>query len=100
MTFYENRNTFMYKVIGAVICTIIDEYICLYYLGLLQEKLSKHNDNFKKTKFKILSGLVIRDIFMNIVSCHGFIKSSMPKVILTGCNAIVMYYLSKVFFIV
>ena len=33
--FYENINTLMYKVIGAVIYNIIDEYICLDCLVLL-----------------------------------------------------------------
>ena len=37
MIFYESRNTFMYKVIGAVIYTIITEYICLDFLVLIQE---------------------------------------------------------------
>ena len=59
MMFYESINTLMYKVIGGVIYTIIDEYICLDCLGLLQEILSKHKDNFKNTKFNDLYGLGI-----------------------------------------
>ena len=47
---YENRNTLMYKVIGAVIYTINDEYICSEYMGLLQENLSKTNDYKNKIK--------------------------------------------------
>ena len=45
--FYENRKILMYKVIRKVIYTIIDDYICLYYLDLLQKKWSKYNNNFK-----------------------------------------------------
>ena len=37
---------------------------------------------------------------MNIVSCHVFAKSSVLAVILTWHNALVPYYLSKVFVIV
>ena len=36
MMFYDNRKKLMYTVIGEVIYNIIDEYICLDYLGLLQ----------------------------------------------------------------
>ena len=38
MMFHDNRNTLMYKVIGTVMNTIIDIYICIDYPGLLQEK--------------------------------------------------------------
>ena len=51
MIFYENRNKFMYKLIGAVIYTIVDEYKFHDYLGLIQENLSKHDNKSKKTKF-------------------------------------------------
>ena len=44
----------MYKVIGVVIYNIVDDYICLYYMGLLQEDLSKHENNLEKTKFNNL----------------------------------------------
>ena len=60
----------MYKVIGAVIYTITDDYIYLDYLGLLQEKLSKHYNNFENTKFNDFYGSGIPDILMNIISCH------------------------------
>ena len=74
--FYENMNVLMYNVIGAVIYNIIDEYIRLDYLSLLQDNLSKHNNDFKNTKLKNLSWLGIRDILINIMSGHGFLKRS------------------------
>ena len=70
MMFYDKRKQFTYKVIGSVIYTIIHEYIFVDYLGLLQEKLSKNDDNFKNTKFNYLYGLGIPDIMMNIMSCN------------------------------
>ena len=73
---YKNRNKLTCKVIGVVIYNIIDEYICLDYLGLLQEKLSKHDDNSDERKISDLSGLRITDILMNIMSFIGFVKSS------------------------
>ena len=90
----------MYTVIGEVMYPIIDEYIYLHYLGLLQETLSKNDNNFKNTKFNDLSGLVINNILMNIMSCHGFVKSSRSTIILTCCNALVPYYIYKVCVIV
>ena len=90
----------MYKVIGAVIYNVIDEYICIYYPGLIQEKLSKNDNNFKNTVFKDLSGLVIPDILMKIMPCHGFVKYSISTVILTCRNSLFPCYLSKGFFIV
>ena len=98
--FYNNRNTLMYTLIGAVISTIIDEYICHDSMDLLQEKLSKHNYNFKKKNFNDLSGLGLPEILMNIMSCHVLVKSSIPTVILTYRNALVPYYLSKLFVVI
>ena len=49
----------MYKVIGATIYTIIGDNIFLDYMGLVQDNLSKHNNNFENIKFKIISELVI-----------------------------------------
>ena len=55
MISYENRKKLMYKLIGEVIYTIIDEYICIDDLGLPQENLSKHDSKFKNTKFNNFS---------------------------------------------
>ena len=54
-------------MIGAVIYTIIYNYIFLDYMGFIQENLSKHNNNFEDTKFKDFSGLKIPDILINII---------------------------------
>ena len=51
----------MYKVIGEVIYTIIDDYIYIGDLGLLQEKLYKHENDFENTRFNDLSGLGIHE---------------------------------------
>ena len=65
----------MYKVIGEVIYTIIDYYICLDYMVFMKEKSPKHDNNFEKTNFNNFYVLEITDILMNIMSCHGFYKS-------------------------
>ena len=68
-------------------------------MDLHQDKLSKHDNNFEKTKFKNLSGLGIPAILMNIMSCHGFYKSSISTVILTCRSYLISNYLSKGFLI-
>ena len=60
--FYKNSKILMYKVIGTVIYTINDYYIFLDYLDLIQQNLSKYNNNFENTKFNDLSGLGMPDI--------------------------------------
>ena len=89
----------MYKVIGAVLYTIIDDYIYFDYMGLIQNKLSKHGNKFENIKFKGLSGLEIPEIYMDIMSCYGFAKYSISTVILTYQNALVLYEISKGFII-
>ena len=94
--FYDNMKIFMYTVIETVINNIIDEYICLDYLGLLQGNLSKNDNNFKNIKFNDLSDLVIPDILMNIISCHGFVKYSISTVILTYRNSLAPYFFLRI----
>ena len=89
----------MYRVIGTVIYTIIDNYICLDYMGMLQYKWSKH-DIFFKDQVQWFSGLGIPEIFINIMPCHGFSKPSISTVISTCCSDLDPYYISKVFVIV
>ena len=69
-------------------------------MGLLQEKLSKNDNKSDKIKFKDLSELGIPDIFIDMMLCQGFSKSSILTVILTCCNALVPYFLFKGFVIV
>ena len=85
----------MYKVIWEVVYTTIDDYIYLDDLNLLQDKLSKNDNNFENTKFNDLYGFGITEILMNIMSRNGFSKYSTSAVILTCKNTIVTYYLSK-----
>ena len=46
----------MFRVIIDVINTSVDNYICLGYLVMIQDKLSKHDNKFEKTKFKYFLG--------------------------------------------
>ena len=72
--FYEHRAIIMLILLGSDIFTILDNFICLDYLFLVQDKLSKHDKNSEKV-FNDLSGMRKPEIFMNIVSFHGFEKN-------------------------
>ena len=70
----------------------------LDYIDMIQDKLSKHDNKFENTKFKTFFGFGVPEILMNIMSCHGFSKSSISTVILTYQSALVN--ISKIFVIV
>ena len=48
--FYDIRTELVYKVIGSVIYSFIENFLCLHYLGILQQKSSVFE---KKTKNEI-----------------------------------------------
>ena len=72
--FYHNIKTVLYKVMASVIYSFVGNLICLDYLVILQQNLSAYNNRFGKTKFNDLSGLVIIEFLMNIMSFHGLSK--------------------------
>ena len=100
MMFYDHSKKSMFSVIWAGIYTIIYGYICIDYLGLLQDKSSKDYNRFEKTKLTNLSGLVMSEILMNIMSFHGFFKYPISKFILSCRSDLVLYYVSEWFIIV
>ena len=70
--FYNNIKTAVYKVIGSVIYSSIDNFICLDYLGIVHKHFSAYNNKFETTRSNDLYGFVIPKILMNIISYHGF----------------------------
>ena len=70
MMFYNNRKEIMFRVLGSIVYTIIDNLICLYYVCLFQDKLSKHNRNFEKIS-TICLGWGYLDIKKR-VQCYSF----------------------------
>ena len=80
-----------------VIDLFIYNFICLDYMRILQEKWSAYDNKFGKIKFNDLYGLVITEIMMNIMSCHGFSESTISTVIFMCLSALVPHYFSKGF---
>ena len=93
----------MFKVLSCVIYTIIDKYVCIDYLGTEKKKKSdlkigctlssKHDGMY----YKKLFGIGIPDIFLNMLSCHGFLKNDDSIVILKFPNRMSEYYFNKGF---
>ena len=72
LMFYDNIIIIMFKVLEIDIYSLFDSDMCLYYICLHQEKLSKKDKLFNITTFDNISGVGITDVLINIISCHGF----------------------------
>ena len=87
----------LFKVLSCVIYTIIDKYVCIEYL-CTEKKLSEIKLGLSlKTKhegmdYEKLFGIGIPDIFMNMLSCQGFINNKESIVILKCPNRMSQYY--------
>ena len=92
-----------FKVLSCVIYTIIDRYVFIDYLCTEIKKISqlklgrslktRHEDK----DYDNLFGIGIPDIFMNILSCQGFINNNDYIVILKCPNRMSQYYFNKGF---
>ena len=93
----------MFKVLSCVIYSIIDRYVCIDYLGTDINKISqlKLGRSFKirheNKDYDNLFGIGIPDIFMNMLSCQGFLNNNYYIVILKFPNRMSEYYFNKVF---
>ena len=106
VVFYEH-GTFnprkMFKVLSCVIYTIIDRYVCIYYLGSETNKISELNlgcslkTRHENKDYDNLFGIGISDIFMNMLSCQRFLNNNESIVILKCPNRMSQYYFNKEF---
>ena len=87
----------MYTVILIVVNLILEQYLCLNYLCLFQEKLSKFSKTAMKQIYANISVIGITDILMKLVSCNGFNTYKKAITILTCRRFLFSYYLSKRF---
>ena len=63
-----------FRVLSCVVYTIIENYICIEYLGCESKQLSEiYVDYIYVEKyFNRILGIGITDLLMNLFSCHGF----------------------------
>ena len=82
---------------------MIDKYVCIDYLCTLKKRLSELKIAKKKINkhedqdYNNLFGIGMHDIFMNMLSCHGFINNNDYIVILKCPNRMSQYYFNKGF---
>ena len=93
----------MFKVFSCVIYAIIYRYVCIDYLGTEIKKISQLNlgrslkiRNEDKDYDKLFD-IGIPDIFMNMLSCQGFLNNNDSIVILKCPNRMSQYYFNKGF---
>ena len=77
--FYESRvtnPTKVFRVLSCVIYSIIDNYIYIDYICCQYKKLIVMCSDkiFASTSYNKLLGIVITEVLMNLIPCHGFMK--------------------------
>ena len=93
----------MFKVLSCVIYSIIDRYVCIDYLDTEIKKISELNlgcslkTRHENKDYDNLFGIGIPDIFMNMLSCQGFLNNNDSIVILKCPNRMSQKYFNKGF---
>ena len=64
----------IYYVLGSVVYCFTDNYPCINYLCLQQAKIYLENKVFENTTFNDISEIIIPELLMNSMSCHGFVN--------------------------
>ena len=90
--FYYNRKIVLYKLIGYIIYSFIDNFLCLDYLDTAKQKFSAY-ENMCELFFNEFYGLVIPEIMINIISCNSFKKWTTSILVLICHSDLVSYYL-------
>ena len=90
--FYYNRTIVLYKLIGSIIYSFIDDFLCLDYLDTAQQNFSAY-ENMCELFFNEFYGLVIPEIMINIISCNSFKKWTTSILVLICHSDLVSYYL-------
>ena len=100
LMFYDNRKNMIFKVLSSVVYFVMDNYICAGYLCFPYKNLMFIFEikYLKHTTYNAFSVIVIAELLMNVISCHGFVKHKKSDVIFSCCSKLVSYYLSKRFF--
>ena len=91
----------MYRVLSCVPYSVIENYVCIDYLCCHFKNLSVISSDkiSEEASYNGLLSMGIPDLFMNLVSCHGFMEKQNSTVILVCQYCLVNYYLEKSFVI-
>ena len=88
-------------VLGCVIYTIVDNYVCIDYLAWQSKKLSDIciNRKYLEKSFNKFLGIGISYLLMKLLLCRGFMRNINSTVILICPSGILKYYFPKRFVI-
>ena len=94
--FYDSKKDSikMCGVISCVLYYIIDNYVCIDYLCCQSKTLSSISSDkiSEQASYNILIGIVITEVFVNILSLHGFMEKPNSTTILNFRFSLVNYY--------
>ena len=99
----QNKNPIKaYRVLSCVLYYFIENYVCIDYLCCHSKTLSVISSYkvFEQASYNILLGIIIIEVLMNLVSCHGFMEKPNSTVILNVRYCLVNKYLAKGLFII
>ena len=88
-------------MLSCVLYYLIENYVLIDYILCQSKTLRRISSNriFEQTSFKILIGIGIPDLLLNLLFCHGFTEKPNSTVILNCLSNFVNDYLAKGFFI-
>ena len=92
----------VYRVLSCALYSIIDNYVCIYYLSCQSKTLIRMSSNriLEQTSYNILIGIGIPEVLLNLVYCHVFMEKPNSHVILNCRSRLVNRYLAKGLFII
>ena len=91
----------VFRVLSFVVYSFIDNFVWIGYISCQSKILSvSYSDKISMDRSYIkLLCIIIPEVLMNLISCHGFIKDTNSTAILLCRNWLVEYYLPKGFLI-
>ena len=92
----------MYRVLSCVLYCPIDNCVCIDCICCQYKPFIRISSKiiFKKISYNILLGIVIPEVLLNLVYCHGSMQKLNSTVILNFRSCLVNKYLEKGFFII
>ena len=89
---FEHKKTIMFKVLGTIMYSLYDRYVCFDYLCLHHYKLYNTYACLKNTTFDNLSGIGITDVLIVIMPCHRFSRLQWSNIISSYCYKFFLIY--------